>query len=148
MSKKILIVEDEFLVALNLRQTLSALGYETLGIAPDADTAYRLANEKPDFALVDVNLRDGETGPHIGEKLAKEFGTTVLFVTANPTRLGTGIDGTVGVICKPVEEYDVEKALDYLVKYKNGEMVTPPPSLRVFKNDNDPDESEAHQQRQ
>lgn len=137
MSKKILIVEDEFLVALNLRQTLSALGYETLGIAPDAQTAYRLANEKPDFALVDVNLRDGETGPHIGEKLAKEFGTIVLFVTANPTRLGKGIDGTVGVLCKPVEQYEVQNALDFLVKYKSGEVVAPPPSLRMFKNDND-----------
>lgn len=137
MSKKILIVEDEFLVALNLRQTLSALGFETLGIAPDAQTAYRLATEKPDFALVDVNLRDGETGPHIGEKLAKEFGTIVIFVTANPTRLGKGIDGTVGVLCKPVEEYDVQTALDYLVKYKSGEMATPPPSLRIFRNDND-----------
>lgn len=137
MSKKILIVEDEFLVALNLRQTLSAMGFETLGIAPDAQTAYRLATEKPDFALVDVNLRDGETGPHIGQKLAKEFGTIVIFVTANPTRLGKGIDGTVGVLCKPVEEYEVQTALDYLVKYKSGEMATPPPSLRIFRNDND-----------
>lgn len=135
MSQKILIVEDEFLVALNLRQTLSALGFETLGIAPDAQTAYRLANEKPDFALVDVNLRDGETGPHIGEKLAKEFGTIVIFITANPTRLGKGIDGTIGVLCKPVEEYEVQSALDYLVKYKSGEMATPPSSLRVFGND-------------
>jgi response regulator of citrate/malate metabolism len=145
MSKKILIVEDEFLVALNLRQTLSALGFETLGIAPDAKTAYRLATEKPDFALVDVNLRDGETGPHIGEKLAKEFGTIVIFITANPTRLGKGIDGTVGVLCKPVEEYEVQTALDYLVKYKSGEMATPPPSLRVFRNDNDPDLRQAEQ---
>ena len=145
MSKKILIVEDEFLVALNLRQTLSALGFETLGIAPDAQTAYRLATEKPDFALVDVNLRDGETGPHIGEKLAKEFGTIVIFITANPTRLGKGIDGTVGVLCKPVEEYEVQTALDYLVKYKSGEMATPPPSLRVFRNDNDPDLRQAEQ---
>lgn len=137
MSKKILIVEDEFLVALNLRETLSALGFETLGIAPDAQTAYDLAKHKPDFALVDVNLRDGETGPHIGEKLAKEFGTIVLFVTANPTRLGKGIEGTVGVLCKPVEQFEVQNALDFLVKYKSGEVVTPPPSLRVFKNDND-----------
>lgn len=145
MSQKILIVEDEFLVALNLRQTLSALGFETLGIAPDAKTAYRLANEKPDFALVDVNLRDGETGPHIGEKLAKEFGTIVIFITANPTRLGRGIDGTIGVLCKPVEEYEVQSALDYLVKYKSGEMVTPPSSLRVFENDNRRSQSQSGQ---
>lgn len=145
MSQKILIVEDEFLVALNLRQTLSALGFETLGIAPDAKTAYRLANEKPDFALVDVNLRDGETGPHIGEKLAKEFGTIVIFITANPTRLSKGIDGTIGVLCKPVEEYEVQSALDYLVKYKSGEMATPPSSLRVFENNNHRSQSQSGQ---
>jgi two-component system, response regulator PdtaR len=137
MSNRILIVEDEFLVALNLRQTLSNMGFETVGIAPDAETAYRLADNKPDFALVDVNLRDGETGPIIGKKLAQEYGAVVLFLTANPAQLGDGIDGTIGVLSKPVEEDTVVTALDYLVKYRMGEMVTPPPSLRVFRNDND-----------
>jgi two-component system, response regulator PdtaR len=54
MPETVLIVEDEFLVALNLRQTLANLGFDTIGIAPDADAAYRLAQAKPDFALVDV----------------------------------------------------------------------------------------------
>lgn len=137
MGNRILIVEDEFLVALNLRRTLSNLGFETVGIAPDAETAYRLADTKPDFALVDVNLRDGETGPNIGKKLAQEYGAVVLFLTANPAQLGDGIDGTIGVLSKPIEEDVVETALDYLVKYRMGEMASPPPALRVFRNDND-----------
>lgn len=137
MSKKILIVEDEFLVALNLRQMLSNLGFETVGIAPDADAAYRLALAKPDFALVDVNLRDGETGPQIGKTLAEQHGAAVLFITANPAILGEGIAGTIGVLSKPAEEGAVETALDYLVKYRMGEMASPPPSMRLFKNDND-----------
>ncbi|MBL0925378.1 MAG: response regulator [Sphingomonadaceae bacterium] len=132
MSNKVLIVEDEFLVALNLRQTLSNLGFETVGIAPDAETAFKFAESKPDFALVDVNLRDGETGPQIGRKLAQEYGAVVLFLTANPGQLGEGIDGTIGVLSKPVGDEVVETTLDYLVKYRMGQLASPPPALRVF----------------
>jgi CheY-like chemotaxis protein len=137
MSKTILIVEDEFLVALNLSRTLASLGYETIGIAPDAKTALQLAHELPDVALVDVNLRDGETGPNIGRMLAQEYGAAVLFLTANPSSLGEGIPGTVGCISKPVEEVEVETALVFLDDYLNGKVTTPPPAIRVFRNDND-----------
>jgi response regulator of citrate/malate metabolism len=132
MGNRVLIVEDEFLVALNLRQTLAGLGFETVGIAPDADTAYGLVDCKPDFALVDVNLRDGETGPQIGRTLAQDYGVVVLFVTANPAQLGQGVNGTIGVLSKPVGEDVVETALDYLVKHRLGEFAAPPPSLRLF----------------
>jgi len=137
MGKKILIVEDEFLVALNLRQTLAALGFDTLGIAPDAPTAFKLADQKPDIALVDVNLRDGETGPGIGRRLAHEYGAVVLFVTANPARLGDGIEGTLGCLCKPVDHDDVQQVLDFLVVFQDNPAATPPPALRMFRNDND-----------
>lgn len=137
MGKKILIVEDEFLVALNLRQSLSALGFETLGIAPDALTAFQLASAKPDIALVDVNLRDGETGPQIGHRLANEYGAVVLFLTANPAQLGEGIAGTVGFLCKPVDHEDVQQALNFLVTYPDNPSATPPSSLRIFGNDNE-----------
>lgn len=134
MSKTILIVEDEFLVALNLSRTLAGLGFKTIGIAPDAETAIRLASEKPDLALVDVNLRDGETGPAIGRMLAQEFGASVLFLTANPASLGQGVDGTIGFISKPVEETEIETALQFLVDHLSGKQVTPPAALRVFRN--------------
>lgn len=136
MTDRVLIVEDEFLVALSLRQTLSNLGFETVGIAPDAATAERLAASKPTFALVDVNLRDGATGPSIGKRLAEQYGVIVLFLTANPAQLGTGIDGTIGVLSKPVGEDIVENALDFLVKRRLGQMASPPPSMRLFDNDN------------
>lgn len=138
MGKKVLIVEDEFLVALNLSRTLSSLGFEPIGIAPDMKTAFLLASALPDFALVDVNLRDGETGPTIGKTLAQEFGATVLFLTANPASLGQGVDGTVGCLSKPVDEIEVEIALQFLVDYLNGKVATPPPTIRVFANENCP----------
>ncbi len=129
---RILIVEDEFIVALNLRQIMSNMGFEVIGIAPDAATAGRLAQGKPDIALVDLNLRDGLTGPQIGAKLSEEHGTSVLFVTANAAQLGDGIKGTIGVLSKPVDEESIESVLDFLVKHRVGELASPPPSVRLF----------------
>lgn len=130
--KRILIVEDEFIVALNLRQIMSDMGFEVIGIAPDAATAERLAEAKPDIALVDLNLRDGPTGPQIGAKLSQQHGTSVLFLTANASQLGEGIKGTVGVVSKPVDEDSIESVLEFLVKHRVGEPASPPPSLRLF----------------
>ena len=129
---RILIVEDEFIVALNLRQIMSNMGFEVIGIAPDAATADRLAQAKPDIALVDLNLRDGPTGPQIGAKLNREHGTTVLFLTANAAQLGDGIKGTIGVLSKPVDEDSIESVLDFLVKHRVGQPASPPPSVRLF----------------
>ena len=132
MGNKVLIVEDEFIVALNLGQTLRNLGFEVVGIAPDASMAYELARSQPDIALVDVNLRDGPTGPEIGRKLALEHGATVLFLTANPAQLGEGIEGALGVLSKPVDDHAIETVLDFLVKRRLGESASPPPSVRIF----------------
>lgn len=129
---RILIVEDEFIVALNLRQIVSDMGFEVIGIAPDAATAERLAQEKPDLALVDLNLRDGHTGPQIGAKLSQEYGTSVLFLTANASQLGEGVTGTVGVVSKPVDEDSIEEVLEFLVKHRVGQPASPPPSVRLF----------------
>ena len=65
-----------------------------------------------DLALVDLNLRDGLTGPEIGKLLCAR-GVTVLFITANPRQLGDGIAGTIGVLTKPTDEATVRAAVDY-----------------------------------
>lgn len=129
---KVLIVEDEMLVALNLQSTLVELGYAAMGIAPDAETALALAEQRPDIALVDVNLRDGKTGPQIGEKLAQNYGATVLFVTANPRQLGDGVPGAVGVINKPYDDQVIGAALAFVSQYRAGQPASPPSEIMLF----------------
>jgi DNA-binding response OmpR family regulator len=131
MSTRILIVEDEFLVALELQSILIDLGYETLGIAPDLATARRYFDEDIDLALVDLNLRDGLTGPQIGATLGSS-GVTVLFVTANPRLLGNGISGAIGVITKPTDEDMVRTAVAYALAVRSGQPAKAPPYLRLF----------------
>jgi DNA-binding response OmpR family regulator len=131
MSARILIVEDEMLVALELQSILLDLGYETIGIAPDLATAQGYFNERIDLALVDLNLRDGLTGPQIGATLGSS-GVTVLFVTANPRLLGEGISGAIGVITKPTDEEMVRSAVAYALAVRSGQAAEAPPYLRLF----------------
>jgi len=130
---RIMIVEDEMLVALELEAILEDLGHAPVGIAPDMPMALELANTRPDLAIVDLNLRDGLTGPQIGEALGREYKCAVLFLTANPRILGDGIAGTIGVLTKPTEPEAVALAVDYALRVWRGEQnVAPPPMLKTF----------------
>lgn len=131
MTARILIVEDEMLVAMELEAILADSGFEPVGIAPDLSTAEEYFEEPLDLALVDLNLRDGLTGPEIGKLLGNK-GVTVLFLTANPRILGDGIAGTVGVLTKPTDSETVKCAVDYALGVRSGRQAEPPQSLRLF----------------
>jgi DNA-binding NarL/FixJ family response regulator len=73
MTARILIIEDEALVAMELRFVLEDLGHEVIGSAADARTARNLVKETDvDLALVDIHLSDGPTGVELGRSLAQE----------------------------------------------------------------------------
>jgi DNA-binding response OmpR family regulator len=131
MTARILIVEDEMLVATDLELLLEELGHACVGIAADLEAAAGYFDEEIDLALVDLNLRDGLTGPQIGAMLGAK-GVAVLFVTANPNLLGEGISGTIGVITKPTAERMVKTAVDYALAVRRGAHAAPPPWLRRF----------------
>jgi len=131
MTARILIVEDEILVALELEAILQDLGYETAGIAADLTAAAAHFDDRIDLALVDLNLRDGLTGPQIGRLLCSR-GVSVLFVTANPLLLGEGIAGAVGVITKPTDAAMVASSVEYALDLRRGSAAEPPPYLRRF----------------
>lgn len=97
---RVLIVEDEIFVALDLENILMASGFTVSGIAADRASALLLADES-DVALVDVNLRDGPTGPSIAMALARQYGISIVFVTANPAQIGEARNLAVEVVNKP-----------------------------------------------
>ncbi|WP_093667121.1 response regulator [Sphingomonas gellani] len=102
MAKTALIVEDEIFVALDLERILIDAGYQVAGIAADRASALEAA-PLANFAFVDVNLRDGPTGPDIAQRIAADYGIKVVFVTANPAQIGDP-DGALGYIRKPFSE--------------------------------------------
>jgi CheY-like chemotaxis protein len=104
MSKKtILIIEDEFLVALDMERILADAGYKVTAIAADRAEALAAACEA-EIAFVDVNLRDGPTGPAIACELAKTYGTRVVYVTANPAQIDPRAPTAIGYVRKPFSD--------------------------------------------
>lgn len=133
MSARILIIEDEALVAMELRFVLEDLGHRVVGAAADAAAARLIIRENEvDLALVDIHLSDGPTGVGLGRELAEEK-VTVLFVTANPGMVRDGLAGAVGVLSKPTDERGVQAAVDYALGRRRGDVSLPaPPELRAF----------------
>ena len=103
MTRTALIVEDEIFVALDLERILTDAGYCVAGIAADSASALEAA---PDcgFAFVDVNLRDGPTGPDVAARIARDHGIRVVFVTANPAQIGESVGCALGYVRKPFSE--------------------------------------------
>lgn len=135
-SARILIVEDEFLVAMDLEAVLKESGHDCTGIAPDLETALQLADTKPDLALVDINLRDGPTGPQIAEHLTRDYGVVVLFVTANPRMAPARLPGALGVLSKPCDENVMRAAIAYALDRRDGApLMAPPAGLMLFDQD-------------
>ena len=112
-----LIVEDEVLTAMHLEAVLEDLGVESVGIAADLANAVALATKGPDLALVDLNLRDGFTGPTIAQHLSR-YGVAILFVTANPGQLGEARALAVDVLNKPFVEDELAGAVQQVRQLK------------------------------
>lgn len=110
MSKKVLIVEDEIFVALEIEQIVEDAGFTVGAIAVDREAALAAAMDC-DIALVDLNLRDGPTGPSIGLELASRYGVQVIYVTANPAQIGAASEVALGVITKPFRAHSIAATL-------------------------------------
>jgi CheY-like chemotaxis protein len=134
MTARILIIEDEALVAMELRFVLEDLGYAVVATVADARTARAaVAEAEIDLALVDIHLSDGPTGIELGRQLAQEMGVTVLYMTANPGMLRQGVAGTIGVLSKPADEPAVQKAVEYALRRRKGQPIEyAPPELQLF----------------
>jgi two-component system, response regulator PdtaR len=99
--KRILVVEDEALVAWLLRDILESRGYEVVGVASTQLAAEDLCRSRqPEVAVVDVKLKQGD-GIAAAREMARN-GVDVLFLTAHGARLvaESGL-GPTGVVEKP-----------------------------------------------
>jgi DNA-binding response OmpR family regulator len=129
----VLIVEDEIFVAIEVQSVLMEMGHRPVGIAADSRRAMELAAEA-EIALVDLNLHDGPTGTDVGRELAAR-GVTVVFITANPSQLGDGVPGALGVLPKPVNDNELQAAINFVAAIHRREHpleVRPPRRLRLF----------------
>jgi DNA-binding response OmpR family regulator len=110
---KVLIAEDELMIADLLEETLVTNGYEVCGIARTVDEAVTLAElHKPDLAVFDVRLARGDRGPDIARRISNRGTMGILYATGDDVRHSTltRADGNAS-IAKPYRNEDVVRAL-------------------------------------
>lgn len=81
----ILIVEDEAIIAMELKQTLEKQGYRVCPIASSANDAIRLAeHHQPDIILMDILLKDKKTGIQAAKTICEKINIPIIYMTGNP----------------------------------------------------------------
>ena len=111
---RVMIVEDQALLAMELELVLADCGCDVVGCAMDRAGAFAIADrERPEMALVDVNLLDGMTGPQIAQRLVADHGTAVIFLTANPEQIPEGFSGALGAVSKPFDEQTIRGVVGF-----------------------------------
>ena len=112
---RLLLVEDEPFIALDLQLLSTAAGHDVVGVADCLQSALALAAEQaPEAALVDINLRDGFSGVEAARALGRGGCRAIGFVTGNTEQIPSDFAGAVAVLEKPYTQAGVEEILAIL----------------------------------
>jgi len=91
LASKVLIIEDEPIIALDLENLVTELGHRVVAIAATKDDAVSKArSERPGLVLADINLGEGGSGIDAVSEILASFDIPVIFITAYPEKLLTG----------------------------------------------------------
>jgi DNA-binding LytR/AlgR family response regulator len=121
---KILIIEDELIIAEDIRMQLLKLGYQVTGVAKDYDSALHLLEEDtPDLLLVDIVLKGKRDGIELAQFVKEEYDLPVIFLTSHADKLTVERAKKIkpeGYLLKPFQKEDlftsVEIAFSNFVK--------------------------------
>ncbi len=126
MTVKILVVEDEPVIALDIKQRLNHLGYQVVAIADCAESALAaVAQHQPDLALMDIRIRGEINGIATAAKVRQEYNLPVVFLTAHAdaaTLAQVKATQPFGYITKPFETQDLSTAIEIALSRQQAEI--------------------------
>ncbi|MBU2532487.1 MAG: response regulator [Alphaproteobacteria bacterium] len=110
---RVLIIEDEPLIAAEIKSLVLSVGHEVTGIARTRDQAVQAAKKiRPGLILADIQLADGSSGIDAVNDLLRSFEFPVIFITSYPDRLLTGErPEPTFLITKPFEDETVKAVI-------------------------------------
>jgi CheY-like chemotaxis protein len=116
MPARILIVEDEQIIAADLRNKLQRLGHDVVGMAIAGEEAVSMAEElRPDLVLMDVQLDGKMNGTDAARTIQRRTGAPIIFITAFPgvfLRAPDQMQQPGICLGKPFSRLQLEAALD------------------------------------
>lgn len=125
---RILVVEDERIIAKDIADTLRDLGHEVVGIASNGVDAIRMASElMPDLALMDIMLQGDMDGIEVASRIKSEFNIPVVYLTAyadDRILERAKLSGPLGYLIKPFQRSELRITIEMaLYKYELDEML-------------------------
>ncbi|MGB8216970.1 MAG: response regulator [Candidatus Methanoperedens sp.] len=122
---KILLVEDEAIVAMDIKIRIEKLGYIIPAIASTGEDAIKMAAEIcPDLVLMDINLGGGMDGVEAAEQIHKRIDIPIIYLTAyadEKTLSRAKITKPFGYILKPFEERELQCAIEFAIYHNHPE---------------------------
>ena len=123
MAARVLVVEDEFIVAMDLRQQLEGMGHVPVGHAVSAAEALQAVSElAPDVVLMDIHIEGPKDGIETAAELQQRADVPVIYLTAHSdeaTLQRAKITEPFGYLLKPVYDRELEVAIQIaLYKHK------------------------------
>jgi DNA-binding response OmpR family regulator len=129
----LMIVEDEAMIAMDLRDELQEAGYRVLDLTDRQDDAIQVAKaERPDLALVNISLAGGDDGVELSRHL-KAMEIPVLLISGQVSRASSAKTVAIGSMPKPYHSAQMVVAVTYLLARLNGDGSRQRPArLEVF----------------
>jgi diguanylate cyclase (GGDEF)-like protein/PAS domain S-box-containing protein len=125
---RIQIVEDERIVALDLKETLEDLGFHVTGMATRAEEAIRMAQEdRPDLVLMDIQLEGPMNGTQAAQRIRETTRIPVVFLTAfgdDSYTKAAARSAPYGYLLKPVETRELRATLTMALARRKAEVAT------------------------
>lgn len=116
---KILIVEDEMVIAANISLQLTELGFEVTGIVPRGEEALiHIQENEPDILLLDINLKGHLDGIETAQAMQKTHNIPVIYLTANVDDAHFNrakATHPYGFIAKPFKKLDLQRAIEITI---------------------------------
>jgi DNA-binding LytR/AlgR family response regulator len=116
---KILVVEDEMIIAAKISMQLSSLGYEVTGILPRGEEALlHIKENRPDIILLDINLKGNLDGIETAKQLQQEAPVPIIYITANSDEATFNRAKSTkpyAFITKPFKQIDLQRAIELTI---------------------------------
>ncbi|MEM8502193.1 MAG: response regulator [Cyanobacteria bacterium P01_D01_bin.1] len=126
-TKKIMIVEDESVISLDIKNSLTRLGYEIAGIAASGDDALaKIQSSRPDLILMDIHLKGAISGIEVSRKVKENFQIPIVYLTANAdsrTFKEANQTDPYGYLIKPFVERELEIAIEIALHKHEQEQI-------------------------
>jgi signal transduction histidine kinase len=123
---RIMLVEDERIVALNLKQRLTKLGYEIAALATSGAAALQeIARSRPDVVLMDINIEGDIDGIETASRIPDEYRTPVIYLTAyseQATLDRARATNPYGYLLKPFSERELHATIQMVLERRRADL--------------------------